>query len=252
MTNRRLIETIRGRAKAGDSMPIGSLAAQPRIHRFLLRSSLGVGAAGVVCAGVMSFGGGLATSAASAAAGAGGYGSRGARPAEVADRQVAGLAASAPVEVAAIAPIEPSALQGIVVPTTLPPTATVPTTAPAPATVAATPVSVARASIPAAQPAQSAPPAPGSVQEVIAEVFGPHASAAIGVARCESGLNPSAVSRGGGNWGLFQINKVHRDRVARMGFAWEQLLDARVNALVAKSIFDEQGWRPWACRHAAR
>ena len=37
-----------------------------------------------------------------------------------------------------------------------------------------------------------------------------------------------------------------------MGFQWNDLLDARVNALVAKSIFDEQGWGPWACRHAAR
>jgi hypothetical protein len=97
-----------------------------------------------------------------------------------------------------------------------------------------------------------APAAPGSVEAVIAEVFGSHAAAAIGVARCESGLRPEAISRGGGNWGLFQINKVHRGRVERMGYQWNDLLDARVNALVAKSIFDEQGWGPWACRHAAR
>jgi hypothetical protein len=60
------------------------------------------------------------------------------------------------------------------------------------------------------------------------------------------------VSRGGGNWGLFQINTVHRKRVAAMGYQWEDLLDARVNSLVARSIFVEQGWRPWGCRHAAR
>ena len=36
-----------------------------------------------------------------------------------------------------------------------------------------------------------------------------------------------------------------------MGYQWEDLLDPRVNSLVANSIFDEQGWRPWGCRHAA-
>ena len=218
-------------------MQISSFAAQPQIHRFLLRSSLGVGAAGVVCAGLFSFGGGLVTSAASAAAGGGGYQSGGTRSAEVApvEAEVAGLAASNPVEVATLdtTAIEPSALQGIVVPSTT-------------STVAAPPVTVAVATI------QATPPAPGTVEATIAEVFGADASAAIGVARCESGLNPGAISRGGGNWGLFQINRVHRQRVADLGYSWEQLLDAKVNSLVAKSIFDEQGWGPWACRHAAR
>ena len=83
-------------------------------------------------------------------------------------------------------------------------------------------------------------------------MFGTHGRAAIGVARCESHLNPASISRNGANWGLFQINVAHRARVAQMGYRWEQLLDPRVNALVAKTIFDEQGWGPWACRGAAR
>ena len=95
-------------------------------------------------------------------------------------------------------------------------------------------------------------PSTQSVQDIITSVFGANAQSAIGVARCESRLQPGAISKNGANWGLFQINKAHRSRVAAMGYQWEDLLDARVNALVAKSIFDEQGWGPWACRHAAR
>ena len=52
------------------------------------------------------------------------------------------------------------------------------------------------------------------VKATITEVFGPaHAEVAIGVAHCESRLNPRAISAGGGNWGLFQINQVHKQRV---------------------------------------
>ena len=51
---------------------------------------------------------------------------------------------------------------------------------------------------------------PSAAQDAITQAFGPLADQAMGVARCESGLDPNAVSRGGGNWGLFQINTVHR------------------------------------------
>jgi hypothetical protein len=36
-----------------------------------------------------------------------------------------------------------------------------------------------------------------------------------------------------------------------MGYRWDQILDPNVNAAVARAIYDEQGWRPWACRWAA-
>lgn len=222
---------IRGRAAAGDSHPVSSLAARPQVIRALRRATFGVGAAGVACAAFASLGGSLMDAAASAAvSGGGSYGST------QTDPTVAGLSASAPVEIAGLdAPVQPdaNAIQGIV---GAPTTSTTVTTAPV-ATVPRAP-----------QP----PPAPGSVEAIIAEVFGSHASEAIAVARCESHLNPAAISRGGGNWGLFQINTAHRSRVARMGYAWEDLLDARVNALVARSIFVEQGWSPWACRRALR
>ncbi len=70
---------------------------------------------------------------------------------------------------------------------------------------------------------------------------------AIRVAHCESTLNPGAVSSGGGNWGLFQINTVHRGRVADMGYSWHQMLMPYQNAQVAADIWAEQGWGPWTC-----
>lgn len=70
---------------------------------------------------------------------------------------------------------------------------------------------------------------------------------AVRVANCESSLNHAAVSPGGGNWGLFQINTVHRGRVAAMGYAWDQMLMPYENARVAAAIWAEQGWGPWSC-----
>ena len=232
MSNRRLIAMIGGRAAAGEPVGLSSLAARPQIVRALSRATLAVGAAGVVCALTAPLAGGLLTSAANAAvAGGGGYGSG-----PAAEASSAGTALSAPADddlgpkvglrstaapeaVVELAAGGPAALQGTVAPASPPPA----------------PVAVA----------------PGTVEAVIAEVFGPHTKAALGVAYCESRLHPTSISRNGANWGLFQINAVHRGRVARMGFQWEDLLDARVNSIVAKAIFDEQGWGPWACRGAA-
>lgn len=70
---------------------------------------------------------------------------------------------------------------------------------------------------------------------------------AIRVAHCESTLNPGAVSPGGGNWGLFQINKVHRKRVNDLGFSWDEMLYPWQNAVVAADIWAHQGWGPWSC-----
>jgi soluble lytic murein transglycosylase-like protein len=70
---------------------------------------------------------------------------------------------------------------------------------------------------------------------------------AMAVARCESGLNPRAISPGGANWGLFQINRVHEGMVRQMGYRWNQMLDANVNAKVARVLYNQSGWRPWSC-----
>ena len=84
--------------------------------------------------------------------------------------------------------------------------------------------------------------------EIIHEVFGPDGDAAVSVADCESSLNPNAVSSGGGNHGLFQINNVHADDFASVtGRPWSDRYDARANTVFAKWMFDRSGWGPWAC-----
>ena len=75
---------------------------------------------------------------------------------------------------------------------------------------------------------------------------------ALSVARCESGWrwdDPRVTSARRWNVGIFQINRVHRDRVERLGFTWDQVrTDPLANALVAADIWREQGWGPWACK----
>lgn len=93
---------------------------------------------------------------------------------------------------------------------------------------------------------------PSVAQDAITQAFGPIADQAMGVAQCESGLNPNAVSSGGGNWGLFQINTVHRaDFEAVTGQSWSNVLDPYLNATYAKHLYDQWGWGPWACSWAA-
>lgn len=70
---------------------------------------------------------------------------------------------------------------------------------------------------------------------------------AIAVAKCESGMNPRAVSPGGGNHGLFQINSVHRSMVQQMGYSWSRIYDPYVNAHVARTLWRQSGWGPWGC-----
>ena len=86
-------------------------------------------------------------------------------------------------------------------------------------------------------------------QQYIAEVFGPAAGEATRVAECESGLNPSAVSPGGGNHGLFQINNVHRENfTAITGQPWEAVYDPYYNSQYARRLYDGRGWAPWTCQ----
>jgi hypothetical protein len=80
---------------------------------------------------------------------------------------------------------------------------------------------------------------------------------AVKVAACESGggdplgIEPLAVSRG--NYGMFQINwTAQHNRVARLGFSKDQLLDPTVNARVAADLWMDLGRRfgttaGWSC-----
>lgn len=99
-------------------------------------------------------------------------------------------------------------------------------------------------------PAAVTHPAPAgtgtSVEALIREIFGADAERALRIARCESGLNPKAVSRAGAV-GVFQVMpQYHSWRIAKVGGT--SLFDARTNVLVAKHIFDSSGWTPWVCR----
>lgn len=86
-------------------------------------------------------------------------------------------------------------------------------------------------------------------QEWIILHFGAEAPAAIRVAQCESSMNPNAVSPGGGNHGLFQINNVHRATFERVtGRPWSDRYDAGANAQFAHWLWEQQGWGPWSCK----
>jgi hypothetical protein len=119
--------------------------------------------------------------------------------------------------------------------TTAPPTTVPPTTAP--------PTTAPPAVAPAAAPAPS-----GSALEAIAAWFPDVYDQAVRVASCESSLNPGAVSAGGGNHGLFQINNVHAGSFAAVtGQSWDARYNAHYNAQFARYLYDQSGWGPWAC-----
>ena len=86
-------------------------------------------------------------------------------------------------------------------------------------------------------------------QSAIDTVFGARSDEASAIARCESGMNPMAVSRTNDH-GLFQINIVHQSSFTRTtGQAWTKVYEPYWNAVFAKRLFDSQGWRPWSCRY---
>ncbi len=70
------------------------------------------------------------------------------------------------------------------------------------------------------------------------------------VAHYESTGNERAVSAGGGNWGLFQINAIHRRDFERVtGRSWDPwVLDAGINGSYAAVLWEREGWRPWSVR----
>lgn len=93
----------------------------------------------------------------------------------------------------------------------------------------------------------------GGLHPAIARHFGtgPLGRQAQRVAKCESELNPNAVSPTNDH-GLFQINAVHRAAFSRVtGLAWSHVYDAYANARYARDLYNRQGWSPWTCRWAA-
>ena len=81
-----------------------------------------------------------------------------------------------------------------------------------------------------------------SPEKQIEQIFGEDARLAEAIFRAESGLNCNAVSSTN-DLGIAQIQpKFHAKRALK----WNgNLMDCTTNLLVAKEIFDEQGFEPW-------
>ena len=73
---------------------------------------------------------------------------------------------------------------------------------------------------------------------------------AIKIAWCESRLSPTSVNKRNPNgtfdYGLFQLND--GGTMQRLGVNKESAIDPFVNAKAAKVLFDDRGWKPWACK----
>jgi soluble lytic murein transglycosylase-like protein len=83
-----------------------------------------------------------------------------------------------------------------------------------------------------------------TIEDMIRSQFGKRADEALNVARCESKLQPKALSRSGAR-GIFQIMPVHSWRIARV--RGKDLWDPKTNIKVARHLFDDEGWGPWSC-----
>lgn len=99
-------------------------------------------------------------------------------------------------------------------------------------------------------PAYTPPPSSGwngSVQGEIRAVFGPYAGAALAVAACESGYNPSAYNASSGASGVFQFL---RSTWATTSYAGYSPFDASANIHAAYQVFQRDGysWREWQCQ----
>ena len=100
---------------------------------------------------------------------------------------------------------------------------------------------------PQAAAPQAVAVAASSPEGIIRQVFGPLgvADQAVGVAACESGLNPGADS--GTYKGLFQLGPHLAGSVDAYGGDW---FDPMTNTLVARDLYvSHGGWSSWgACR----
>lgn len=87
----------------------------------------------------------------------------------------------------------------------------------------------------------------GTVEAIIADVFGPYAAKAIRIAQCESGLNPAARNRSGAV-GLFQLLG-HGDMFVAHGWSPDDWADPYKNAIVAFDLSSGgTSWGAWVCR----
>ena len=75
---------------------------------------------------------------------------------------------------------------------------------------------------------------------------------ALYVFRCENGFDayeywrPDVIG-GQGERGIAQIHPIHLERIHNLGYTWDDMFNPTANLAVAYSLFQEQGWEPWAC-----
>ena len=84
---------------------------------------------------------------------------------------------------------------------------------------------------------------PLSVPDIIRAVFGPHGSAAVSVAACETGRTFDVNAQNGQYLGLFQMGDYARGRYGHGPDAWTQ-------SRAAYAYFRDSGydWSPWECK----
>lgn len=138
-------------------------------------------------------------------------------------------------------------------------TSTAPTPPPPPPVPAPAAPATAPPPVPPQPPAPVAPPAPppvvapaGSVESIVraaAAEFGVSGDLMVRIARCESGLNPSAVNASSGALGLFQhLPSLWGARAAGLGYGYESWSDPTANARVSAVLLRDGGPGHWrAC-----
>lgn len=93
---------------------------------------------------------------------------------------------------------------------------------------------------------------PATPRQAVKTQWGRNYACAARVVQRESGWNPNAVSPGGGNIGLFQMNAYHKTWIRNeLGYSWNDLKDPAKNAHAAKVLSTKayhqygDGWQPW-------
>lgn len=100
---------------------------------------------------------------------------------------------------------------------------------------------------------------PTTPRQAVQARWGHNFACAERVIQRESGWNPTALSSGGGNIGLFQLNAYHKTWIRNeLGYSWQELKDPAKNAHAAKVLSTKafhqygDGWQPWRLDGRAR
>ena len=83
------------------------------------------------------------------------------------------------------------------------------------------------------------------IENYIKEKFGASAETMLAIAKCESGLNPSAKNSRSTASGVFQIIKGTWQ--GNTEASWDERFDAKTNIDTAFTIWSHRGTQPWKC-----